>query len=221
MTRSTRAMTAVLLMLCLGIAGGCQLLGIIAVGVQGVRDTVPRKVPADYQGLEGKTFAVVVAVDRMVQTSLPTLQYELTQRITERLRDHAGAAGYVPANEVVLYLTKNPGRPAMLRSELAEELGGVDRLVLIEIYEFRNREPGNSYLWNGLAAANVAVVESDSSLPEEFAYQRTVQVAFPDAMGFGPEDMSESVVNSELLRRLADRAGWLLYDHEEPADIKY
>ncbi|MBX3363724.1 MAG: hypothetical protein KF866_03065 [Phycisphaeraceae bacterium] len=201
--------------------GGCIIAGLIAVGGKAYEDNMPTKVFAEYHGLRDKNFAVLVAADRSVQAEFPTLVFELTNRITERLVTNAGAAGYIPPAQVVLFQSKNPGWPIRARDELARQLGGVDRLVIVEITEFRLREPGNQYLWDGQAVATVGVVEVEANNPDELVFQRSIRVGFPDQSGVGTQELGAAAVASVLLQRISDRAAWLMYDHQEPARIAY
>ncbi len=200
---------------------GCIVAGVGAIAAQAYEDTVPKKVFAEYEGLQGKTFAVLVSADRSIQGEFPSLALELTRRITEDLVANAGATGYIPADQVVMFQAKNAGWPIRARDELAEQLGGVDRLVIVELSEFRLREPGNQYLWDGQAVATVGVVEVEAVNPDDLVFQRSIRVKFPDQSGVGAGELGSTVVASVLVKRLADRAAWLMYDHEESRKIPY
>lgn len=203
------------------VMGGCIIAGIAAVAGKAIEDSTPNIVPAEYEGLTGKTVAVVVSADRSAQAEFPTLVFELTRRINERLAKQGQIAGYVSAADMALFMANNPQWPAMTRTDLAEALGGVERIVLVELYEFRLRDPGNRYLWNGVASGLAAVIEADSSLPEEYAFQQSFRVGFPDDSGRGPNDFGPGVVATALLQRTADRVAWLFAEHDEPRDIEY
>lgn len=226
---SVPARTPIARALCLGgslllvamVLGGCIIAGIAAVAGKAIEDSTPNIVSAEYDGLTGKTVAVVVSADRSAQAEFPTLVFELTRRINERLAKQGQIAGYVSAADMALFVANNPQWPAMTRTDLAEALGGVERLVLVELYEYRLRDPGNRYLWNGVASGITAVVEADSTLPEEYAFQQSFRVGFPDDSGRGPNDFGAGVVATALLQRTADRVAWLFAEHDEPRDIEY
>jgi len=201
--------------------GGCIFAGIAAVAVKAYEDSTPNVLPGEYLGIAGKTVAVVVSADRSAQAEFPTLVYELTRRINARLVEQGEVAGYISEQDLALFYANNPQWPAMTKADLAKELGGVERIILVELYEFSLREPGNQYLWDGTASGLIAVLETDSSLPEEYAFQRSVRVGFPDSSGYGPNDFGPGVVATALLQRTADRVAWLFAEHEEPRDIKY
>lgn len=190
--------------------------------------TSTKNVSAEYTRLEGKSFAVVVSADRSIQGDHPLLTDHLTSRITERLSAGTNvptAGGFVPAPQVLKYLYNNPGWATNSRVELARSLGGpgatVDRIIFIDLYEYRLADEGNHYEWDGAAAGTVSVFETDSTLPEEPAFERTIQVRFPNKKGIGPEQMDRVSVTSALALRFIDRASWLFYQHEEPYHPEY
>lgn len=194
---------------------GCQLVGLASVMAESYKRTGTHEVKALYTGLEGKSFAVIVVADRALMSEHPRLQSEVTTIVSERLRVEAGAAGYVPPQTVLTFQTEQPRWKAMSPSDLAEELG-VQRLVFVEITDFRLREAGNAYIWNGLATAQVGVLEADGAIDDEFVYRKSVQVRFPDRDGFGPDDYSADHVMMRLRTRMCDRIVWLFHDHQEP-----
>ena len=77
-----------------------------------------------------------------------------------------------------------------------------------------------SELWR-IAAGSVGVIEADSSVPDEFAFEQPVKVQFPDKDGYGPAELATEVVSTELARRFIDRTAWMFYVHEEPYYPKY
>ena len=193
---------------------------------QSYRATSTTSVPPDYFELKDKTFAVIVSVDRTVEVDFPGLTGEILRRVTERLADpanDAGTSGYVRPIDVVAYLSNNPGWRSKPYGEVAQDLGGVDRLIFIELSEFRLGDPGNEYIWDGVASGTLAVIEADSGLPDDFAYQKSIKVTFPDQVGQTEENMPRQLVTSALLGRFIDRASWPFFTHEErfPEFMKY
>lgn len=211
---------AVMCALAIGL-GGCQVVGFFA----GAYDAnTPKTVSAMYMGLEGKSFAVVIATDRGTQGDFPGLVDYLEAQITARMSkndNQPAAGGFVPATDVLKFTYDNPGWPARTRESLAKSLGGVQRVVVVELTEYRLHDPGNAYTWDGLASAQVSVFEADGDSPESPAFQKTVSVKFPDDQGYGPEQLPQAGVNTALAQRLVDRVAWLFTKHEEPPNIKY
>lgn len=205
----------------LGVAGaamvGCQLVGFIA---QGYEETVPRTVYAEYLGLDGKSFAVVVATSRATEADYPGVGPALTLSISEDLAKNTKATDYARPDLVLSKLDRTPGWIAKPRGQLAADLG-VERLVFIEISEYRLHVPGNRYEWDGRLAGRVAVYEVDAMSPDDPVYEKALQVAYPDKSGYGEDDMAGAAVGTMLVRRFRDRVSWLFYTHEEARNIEY
>lgn len=211
------------LVLCSGLivcGAGCSLGALVG----GMADSANRlgstTYEAEYTGLQSHTFAVVATTDRGIQAEFPALLPTLVQRLDLVLAEHAGASGHVPGDEVTGYLANNPQWVAWPRSQLAEELN-VDRVIYIEVNDFRTNEPGNEYVWDGLVWATLSVIERGAVATDVEAYRKDLQIHFPDQTGYGPNDFSKQVVASELLRRLIERSGWLFYKHEEKNSLEY
>jgi hypothetical protein len=207
-------------------SAGCNVLGFVGGMEENRRRNSTHAVKGQYDGLKGKRWAVVVIADRIIQADSPQIVPYLTGRITQKLsnikegQQEIGAAGYVPAEDLLRYLYEHPRWTTMPRAELAKELG-VERLIIVELMEYRLNNPGNQYLWAGVAAGSVGVIEADGPVPEELAFEQPVKVQFPDKDGYGPNEMAAEVVSTELARRFVDRATWMFYVHQEPYYPKY
>lgn len=199
--------------------GGC----IIAPIMDNYYRTSTKTVKAQYTKLEDKTFAVIISAGRGIETEAPGVPDEMLMRVSFRLSQPVvGAAGVVPPLTVVKTLYDRPQWQAMTYQEIAKDLlCGVDRLVLIELEDFRLTDPGNAYEWNGVAAGRVLVIESDGVDPNQIVFEKYVSVKFPDKPGWTPQTMKDDLVISTLLSRFVDRATWLFYDHQEPYYPEY
>jgi hypothetical protein len=203
-----------------GVMTGCQLFQIPAYMEESRRRTSTRTIEPEYTGLQGKSFAVVVDADMFIQADDPRVVPEIMVRAAERLREHAGASAYIPGQLVMAELLNRPGWSMMNRGELARLLG-VQRLVVIELQEYRLRDRGNRYVWNAVASGAVAVYEADGNFPDEAAFRRAVRVRYPNSEGDSTDNLNADIVNSILLKRFLDRATWPLYRHEEPYYPEY
>jgi hypothetical protein len=219
---SRSALACVLIALSV-VVGGCNIVGFAGPMIENYRRSSTKTIQAEYTGLKGKNWAVIVQADRSIQAEFPQLVAFLTGKICERMvteQPKIAAAGMVPPERVLRYQFDHPSWPSMPYSELAKALQ-VNRLIVVEVFEYRLNEPGNQYLWSGLASGTVGVVEADTFLQDEFAFQKPVRVRFPDDDGFGPADMDRVTVSTALAQRFIDRATWLFYTHEEPYYPKY
>jgi hypothetical protein len=202
---------------------GCWVATAVGGMAESYKRSSTRAVAAEYEGLSGKSFGVIVTGDRVLQGQHPTLFPRLMSRVVDRLVDPAnavGATGVVPPITMMEFQLTSPDWIAWSYPRLSEHLG-VERLLVIEVLEYRLNEAGNSYLWDGVAIARVGVVESDGPTPTEFSFSKTVQVPFPSESGLGPADISESQVRAGLEQRLVDRVSWLFYKHQEPYYPEY
>lgn len=219
-----RQCVACLILACAGAGlSGCILAAAAGGMAESYKRSSTRSVAGEYDGLRGKSFGVIVTGDRVLQGQFPTLFPRLMGRMVERLIDPAnavGATGVVPPIAMIEFQLTNPDWIAWSYPRLAEHLG-VERIIVIEVLGYRLNEPGNAYLWDGLAAARIGVVEADGSSPTEFAFTKTVQVPYPSESGLGPADINEQQVQAGLEQRLIDRASWLFYEHQEPFYPEY
>ncbi len=209
---STAALLGAAGILTLGGLSGCTLLGGM---IESYRQTGTRTVPVKYDGIAGKSVAVVVSADRSIEADFPGITGTLIERINDNILKYAGPSFGMPSPQLVQYLTNNPQLMAKPRGELAADLG-VQRLIVVELQEFRLNDPGNQYLWEGVAIGQVSVVEADGPLPDDYVFSERVQVGFPDEKGIGPEQYGRDVISSALLKRFIERSSWKFYDHEEP-----
>jgi len=176
--------------------------------------------PAEYTGIAGKSFAVVATGSRLMESEHPGLTARIIERVNNRLIANAAPSHAIPSMDLLTVLYNTPQWPAMTRGEVAEMLG-VDRLIVIEMIDYRLQEPGNQYVWDGVASVLVTVFESDSGLPDDPAYERAIRVTFPDSTGLLRTDINEQAVTSELSNRIVNRVAWLFYEHEESNIIPY
>lgn len=200
---------------------GCQLYAAIE---ESRRRTSTHPINAEYTGLAGKSFAVLVTADRAILAEYPELVDAMTERIIARLSQSSNvppAGGYVKAAPTKNFLYRNPGWIAKPMSDLATDLGGVQRIILVELSDFRLHEPGNSYEWKGVANFTTSVYEIDGQAPDEAAFTKVQTVDFPDKPGVSVDELPRNVVASALLARVIDRSSWLFYKHEEPYYPEY
>ncbi len=196
---------------------GCQVGQLIGGMAASYERTGTHEVAYEYGGLQDKSFAVFVGAGKEIQYEFPELVDGFAGGIAEKLAEEAGASGWVPYTAVGWYQSRNPHWEALSYSEITQDLG-VDRLIFVDLYEYRLHRPGNPYLWEGVVAAKVGVVEADSSIPNEFIFERDVQVSFPDKTGMSPADMTRDQVVTGLNSKFRRDVCWLFYTHEEPND---
>jgi hypothetical protein len=220
-----RMLTGLGLILSLTILSGCAIGMIVGGMADSAKRAGSHMVYAEYEGLNGKSFAVVVAVDRVIEGESPGLSSRLTGRINTMIaaahsKMPEGATAAPRVDRLLKTLYNNPSWVAMSRGDVADMLG-VDRLIVVDVAAYRLHDPGNSYIWSGVAAGTVSVYEADGPLPDDAAFEKAISVSFPDGTGYMVTDLPFDAVNTELSNRFANRVAWLFFDHEEPNEIKY
>lgn len=200
---------------------------IVGAAVGGMLDsyeaTGESMVFAEYQGLENNTYAVIVTAPRSIQGEFPRLVSTLTNAISARLagnNDTVLADGFIPGPTILEFQYSTPQWTAWSYEELLEHFG-VDRLIVVDLFEYRLREEGNRYIWDGRIAARVGVVEAETGAPNEFMFARDLRIRYPDSDGFTAADFTAAHVQATLQERAANRIAWLFYDHMEPNRIRY
>jgi len=199
---------------------GCIVPALLGGMAESHRRTGSATHPAQYERIEGKTFAVVCSTSRVIEAEHPGITARINQRVNDRLIQNANPSYAIPSNDLLTVLYNTPQWPAMTREDLAKLLG-VERLIVIEIVEYRLNEPGNQYVWNGAVAGVVSVYESDSALPNDPIYEKAISIVFPDSTGYMRTDIPEAAVTAELSNRFINRTSWLFYEHDEPNIIPY
>lgn len=199
---------------------GCIIGAAIGGMAESYNRTGTSEIPAEYLGIQGHSFAVVATGSRLMEADNPGLTGRLIQRINDRLIVNAAPSYAIPSNDLLTVLYNTPQWPAMTRGEVAEMLG-VERLVVVELIEYRLNEPGNQYVWDGVASVLVSVFESDSGLPDDPVFEKAIRITFPDSTGFMRTDIPEAAITTELSNRIVNRVSWLFYDHEESNIIPY
>src|SRR5690606_19308630 len=94
-----------------------------------------------------------------IQYSYPGAVPMLTDLITLGVARHCPGARVLATREALSYQASNAHWAMEDYGKLAGDLG-VTRLVLIDLVEYRLFEPGNSYVWDGAAVADVNVFEA-------------------------------------------------------------
>ena len=93
---------------------------------------------------------------------------------------------------------------------------GVNRVVFIDIYEYRLNPPGNRWIWDGVCAANISLIERDGFDPDMFVDTFTVTSEFPKIEGVDRTAATEQQIETGLLAEFVKRTAWLFHEHVEP-----
>ena len=173
------------------------------------------EVTPEYIDLQNRTVAVVVNADLSTLYEYPDLVANFAGGISGRLAERVPGSKVTDPRICVEWQLRTPNWDTMPFSELAEQLGA-DRVVYIDIYEYRHNPPGNRWLWEGVCIANISVIEKESPDADIFAETFTVSVSFPKIAGLARTEATESQIMTGLRAEFIKETSWLFYTHLEP-----
>lgn len=194
---------------------GCAAPGLIGAMGQAWEDQRLIEVLAQYDGLEGRRVAVVVNAGLDVLYEHPDVVSQITGGVTQRIGSFVPETRMRMPRDIVAWQWSAREWHTLPYGKMAELLQ-VDRVVVIDLQEYRLNPPGNRWLWEGLAAATVGVVEADGFDPDSFAATFQVVAEFPRIKGVESSQASREAIEFGLLAEFIKKTSWLFYTHEEP-----
>ena len=213
--RLKRAITpCILLAIAIVFLPGCFVAHIAGAIGQNIERYKKIEVLPEYYGLEEKTVAVVVQCDPSILYEHSTVYATIAMNVSRRLQKHVPGTKVLDYRMVMQWQYQTPTWSMLPYGDIAKELG-VERVVFIEVYEFRLNPPGNRYLWDGACAASVGIIESDGWDSDSFAKSWDITAKFPDIAGVGRESASSSAIQMGVLSKFVDQSTWLFYRHIE------
>lgn len=194
---------------------GCQLGQLVGGMAQNAEYQKKIQVLPKYADLQNKDVAVVVVADLSTLYEHPNLVAAVTGGVTLRIGRDVPGARVVPPDAIVEWQYRTPQWDALPFGELTERLN-VDRVVYVDIFEYRLNPPGNSWLWEGVCAANVGIIERDGIDPDVFADSFNITAEFPKIRGVTREAATAARIEQGVLSEFVKHVAWLFYEHEEP-----
>lgn len=211
----TKQLIPALLLACIVVMlPGCfvgQLAGAIGQNIERYKKI---EVLPEYYGLENKTVAVVVQCDPSILYEHSSVYGTIAMNVSRRIQENVPGAKVLDYRTVMQWQYQTPTWSMLPYGELADKLG-VERVVFIEVYEFRLNPPGNRYLWDGACAATVGIIEQDGWDTDSFAKTWEITSKFPDIPGVGRESATSSSIQMGVLAKFVDQTAWLFYRHIE------
>ena len=210
----TARIVCLLMMASLLPMSGCILVGLSSAIGANIEKQKQIEVLAKYRGLENKSVAVLAHSDQRTAYEFPTAIPNIVGNMVLILDKNVPGARVLDPRYSVTWMHQTPGWPTLPLADLAKELD-VDRVIVIDIFEYRLNPEGNSFLWDGVAGANVSVVERDGIDPDSFAEEFQVISKFPDMEGIGKAQAGPREIEIGLQKTFVDQVGFLFYDHVE------
>ena len=194
-------------------APGCAVAGVVADRVAGGERRV--KVEADYRDLEDRSVAVLVAADGAMLYHSPQARERVIRQTSAGVAEHVSGTTLANPRQIVEFQNTNPYWATVPAGRLLEVLD-VERLVLIDLVEYRTHDPGNRHIWRGRITGNVAVHAADVSDPDNPDYYGTVTVNYPedDQIGVVDPDTDTQTIELAMVKVFARDVVRLFHDHE-------
>ncbi len=196
-------------------AGGCAVGGAIGAMAQEYEYQKRIEVPAQYADLQNKSVAVVVQADLATLYQFPSLTADVCGVVSSLIAEHVPGVRVLSPQFVTVWQQRTPNAQAMPYGEIAAQLG-VDRVILIDIYEYRLNPPGNRWQWEGVCASHVGIIERDGLDPDVFVDTFNVIAEFPNTPMLTRQEADEGQISMGLLVQYTRQVSWLFYDHLEP-----
>ncbi|MCH2137633.1 MAG: hypothetical protein MK074_01095 [Phycisphaerales bacterium] len=206
------------LVLLLGLAlcaGGCAALHAAAGLAQNFEYQKEVEVLAAYDGLQHSTVAVLVDSDLALRYERPGLIPELTVNLSRAIGKNVQGVKVVAPAHVLQWQYQTPDWNLLPRGEVAKQLG-VERVVWVDLQTFRLHPVGNAYLWEGVAEAEIGIVEESGWDQDAFVDAWRVRAAFPDLTSLDRDSATEQAIKLGLEANFVKQTAWLFYPHKEP-----
>lgn len=208
MVKWDRWIGVVLLVGLLGSVSGCKFLSYVFLGYEQTED-----VEASYQGLDGRHVAVMVAADEQILFQHPGAARLISRQLSASLMAGVEGIRLADPKQIEAFVDENPYWETLLPSQIVEGLG-VDRLVLVGLYEYRLHEPGNAHVWRGVVSADVSVIEAEAEDPDNASFSSVVSVQYPTETAIGVLESDSQSVELGLLQAFGEKTTNLFREHE-------
>jgi hypothetical protein len=196
---------------------GCEAFRLAGAMAQADEDQKLIEVLPKYDGLENHSVAVIVDADMSTLYEHPYIVAKIATELSARIGESVpGCKGKIQQPQAVInWQYRTPQWNALPFGELAEQLN-VDRVVHIDILEYRLNPPGNRYLWEGVCNARIGIIERGGIDPDTFIQTFDIAAKYPTVNGVGRESASQVAIETGLQYTFVQKVGWLFYKHEEP-----
>jgi hypothetical protein len=191
------------------------LLALTAIGCQSVAFTAAYlfkglDVDPDYPGLKGKTVAVVCRPSGSVQYSYPFASRELAQEINKLLKENVSKIKLIDQQKVDAFVDSKGSD--MEYFEIGKGVKA-DMVVAVDLEAFKLKE--GQTLFQGRADTVVRVYDCQKTgHGKEVFHKNLPEVVWPKGTQVPTEDRKECDFQTDYVKVLASRVGWLFYAHD-------
>lgn len=169
---------------------------------------------AQYTGLNGQSVAVIVALSDQSEYKYPNARRQLAREITRRIALNVPGVTVVDPDRILIWQQENPFWTARTPGQLIDALN-VDRLIMVEVGEYRVTESGDTNIKRGVISANINVVEADALDPDDYGFTSPLRVSFPDEFRtrVGLVSATADDIQTITVSRFTEDAAGMFYDH--------
>ncbi len=210
-----KIVAAASLVLAAAAGAGCAVTSLVGGMAQNFEYSKQVVVTPVGTGLENKSVAVLVELDMTTRYEHPDIEMTIATRVAQLIQRNVQGVRVVSPLVVAEWRYRTPQWSSLSYGEMTKLLN-VDRIVHVDVYEYRLHPPGNQWLWEGVCAANVGIAERDGFDPDSFADVFPVEAKFPEIEGLSRESASAANIQAGLLKQFTRNAAWLFYRHLEP-----
>lgn len=193
---------------------GCAIPQIAAAVGHNIEREKEIEVLSEYTGLDNKTVAVLVHADHAMLYEYPMVKPNMTANISARIQQNVSGVRVLNPSQVLSWEYQTPTWASMPMGQVCDLLD-VDRIVYVDVLEFRLNPQGNRFLWEAAAVANVSVFERHSLDPDAPVEEFSVTSRFPDERTVTREQLRQEQVEAGIVGRFCRKVAWLFYDHKE------
>lgn len=196
-------------------------LSCLAAGLTACQDPFGHTVTvkAQYLRLTGHSVAVVVSVPDHILD--PDAANDIGKAVTQRIAEHVKGVNVMPYSRVQAFVEANPYWTLRPPSTVQKALG-VDRLVMVDVADFRLHEEGaGNDLLQGLASGHIRVLEAEGLDPDRFAFGQAATAQYPSLLRSplglpeGHNNLDAATVRHHLIQIFSLYTAGTFYDHEE------
>lgn len=194
---------------------GCALFHLAGGMAQNAEYQKLVEVLAEYGELENRTVAVVVNSDLATLYEHPQLSRQIAVGLSVRLQKYVPGIRVVNPDAVLAWQFNTTQWNAMPYGDIPIALG-VERVVFVDLFEYRLHPRGNSLMMEGVCAASIGIIERGYIDPDSFTMVMDVTTTFPKLSNMTRDEISAQQVEFVLLSLFIRDSAWLFHSHVEP-----
>lgn len=177
----TKLLLSLALMLLPAVLAGCQAAGAILHAIP------PANISAAYTGMQGQAACVMVWAERPIRIDWENMQLDMTTLIQTKLqrlqkaeqKELEGMTWPYQPTSVARWQRDHLEVEGQSVIDFAPRLGGITRLIYVEIQEFQTRSDASLELYKGKMSASMKIVEINNGKARVAFEENDLRCTFP------------------------------------------